>query len=206
MCDWRRLTSTIKPDYQKFIQWQFRKLMEKGLLIQKPYYAPACVSHGPVAIDASETDIQCGGSAETVEYTLLKFKCGDMYLMAATLRPETVFGQTNFWVNPNADYVKVRVGHEVWVVSEDAHFKLTYQLDDIEKIASVKGSELIGLKCLAPMVHREILTLPADFVDPEVGTGLVTSVPSDSRTTGYPLGRYKRTTRPWTVSVWTSPP
>ncbi|MHC1680609.1 MAG: class I tRNA ligase family protein [Methanomassiliicoccales archaeon] len=180
MCDWRRFTSTVKPDYQKFIQWQFRKLMEKGLLIQKPYYAPACVTHGPVAIDASETDIQCGGSAETVEYTLLKFKCGDMYLVAATLRPETVFGQTNFWVNPNADYVKVRVGQEIWVVSEDAHFKLTYQMDGVEKIASVKGSELIGLKCLAPMVHREILTLPADFVDPGVGTGLVTSVPSDS--------------------------
>ncbi|HNU35286.1 MAG TPA: class I tRNA ligase family protein, partial [Methanomassiliicoccales archaeon] len=180
MCDWRRFTSTVKPDYQKFIQWQFRKLMQKGLLIQKPYYAPACVTHGPVAIDASETDIQCGGSAETVEYTLLKFKAGDMYLVAATLRPETVFGQTNFWVNPDADYVKAKVGNEVWVVSEDAYFKLTYQLDGIEKVAPVKGSELIGLKCLAPMVHREIMTLPADFVDPGVGTGLVTSVPSDS--------------------------
>lgn len=180
MCDWRRFTSTVKPDYQKFIQWQFRKLMQKGLLIQKPYYAPACVAHGPVAIDASETDIQCGGSAETVEYTLLKFKAGDMYLVAATLRPETVFGQTNFWVNPSADYVKAKVGDEVWVVSEDAYFKLTYQMDGIEKVGPVKGSELIGLKCLAPMVHREILTLPADFVDPNVGTGLVTSVPSDS--------------------------
>ena len=120
MCDWRRFTSTVKPDYQMFIRWQFRKLMQKGLLIQKPYYAPACVSHGPVAIDASETDIQCGGSAETVEYTLLKFRCGDMYLVAATLRPETVFGQTNFWVNPGADYVKIKVKGETWVVSEAA--------------------------------------------------------------------------------------
>ncbi|KAF5051885.1 Valine--tRNA ligase [anaerobic digester metagenome] len=180
MCDWRRFTSTVRPDYQMFIQWQFRKLMQKGLLIQKPYYAPACVVHGPVAIDASETDIQCGGSAETVEYTLLKFKCGDMYLVAATLRPETVFGQTNFWVNPNADYVKVKVGEEIWVVSEDAYFKLGYQMDGIQRISSIKGSELIGLKCVAPMVRREILTLPADFVDPGVGTGLVTSVPSDS--------------------------
>lgn len=180
LCDWRRFTSTVKPDYQMFIRWQFRKLMERGLLIQKPYYAPACVSHGPVAIDASETDIQCGGSAETVEYTMLKFRCGDMFLVAATLRPETVFGQTNFWVNPQADYVKIRVKDEVWVVSEQAYFKLTYQMDGIEKVAEVKGSELIGLRCIAPMIRREILTLPADFVDPAVGTGLVTSVPSDS--------------------------
>ena len=180
LCDWRRFTSTVKPDYQMFIRWQFRKLMQKGLLIQKPYYAPACVSHGPVAIDASETDIQCGGSAETVEYTMLKFRCGNMFLVAATLRPETVFGQTNFWVNPQADYVKIRVKDEVWVVSEQAYFKLTYQMDGIEKVAEVKGSELIGLRCIAPMIRREILTLPADFVDPAVGTGLVTSVPSDS--------------------------
>ena len=180
LCDWRRFTSTVNPDYQKFIEWQFRKLMQKGLLIQKPYYAPACIAHGPVAIDASETDIQCGGCAETVEYTLLKFKCGDMYLVAATLRPETVFGQTNFWVNPEADYVKAKVGTEVWVISESAYTKLTYQMDGMERMEAVKGKDLIGLKCIAPMIHREILTLPADFCDPNVGTGLVTSVPSDS--------------------------
>jgi leucyl-tRNA synthetase len=180
LSDWRRFTSTVNPDYQMFIRWQFRKLMERGLLIQKPYFAPACVSHGPVAIDASETDIQCGGCAETVEYTMLKFRCGDMYLLAATLRPETVFGQTNFWVNPQADYVKVRVGEEMWVMSEAAYEKLTYQKDGLERVGSVKGDELIGLRCIAPMVHREILTLPADFCDPKVGTGLVTSVPSDS--------------------------
>ena len=83
--------------------------MDAGLLIQKPYFAPACVTHGPVAIDASETDIACGGCAETTEYTLMKFRCGDLYLLAATLRPETVFGQTNFWVNPEVEYVKVGV-------------------------------------------------------------------------------------------------
>ncbi len=57
LADWRRLTCTIFPDYGKFIQWQFKKLMAAGLLIQKPYFAPACVECGPVAIDASETDL-----------------------------------------------------------------------------------------------------------------------------------------------------
>ncbi|MCU0861883.1 MAG: class I tRNA ligase family protein, partial [Methanomassiliicoccales archaeon] len=117
LVDWRRFTSTTRPDYGKFIQWQFRKLMERGLLIQKPYYAPACINCGPVAVDASETDIQKGGGAETNEYTLLKFRCGDFFLVAATLRPETVFGQTNFWLNPDVIYVKVRVDGEYWVVS-----------------------------------------------------------------------------------------
>ncbi len=122
-----------------------------------------------------------------------------MFLVAATLRPETVFGQTNFWVNPSADYVKAKVGDEVWVVSEDAYFKLTYQMDGIERVGPVKGSELIGLKCLAPMVRREILTLPADFVDPNVGTGRLPPSLQIPRTTGYPEGGPERRRRSRTI-------
>jgi len=180
LADWRRFTSTTNPDYGRFIQWQFRKLHDAGLLIQKPYFAPACVECGPVAIDASETDLSKGGSAETTEYTLLKFKCGDLFLVAATLRPETVYGQTNFWVNPGIEYVKVRRGDETWVISRPSYEKMLYQKDGLELIGSMNGSELIGKEAIAPVIHRPIPVLPASFVKPEVGTGLVTSVPSDA--------------------------
>ncbi|HHT74850.1 MAG: leucine--tRNA ligase [Methanomassiliicoccaceae archaeon] len=180
LADWRRFTSTTNPDYQMFIQWQFRKLNDAGLLIQKPYFAPACVECGPVAIDASETDLSKGGSAETTEYTLLKFKYGDMFLVAATLRPETVYGQTNFWVNPDVEYVKVRRGDETWVISRPSYEKMIYQKDGLELIGTVKGSELVGKEAVAPVIHRPIPVLPATFAKPEVGTGLVTSVPSDA--------------------------
>ncbi len=180
LADWRRFTSSIRPDYSRFIQWQFRKLMEKGLLVQKPYYAPACVDCGPVAVDPSETDLSKGGGAEVNEYTLLKFRCGDELLIAATLRPETVFGQTNFWVNPDVEYARVKVGEETWIVSAPAARKLSFQMDDVEVLGQVRGKELLGMMCQAPMVGREIPVLPAGFCDPEVGTGLVTSVPSDA--------------------------
>jgi len=180
LADWRRFTCTTHPEYSKFIQWQFRKLMQERLLIQKPYFAPACINCGPVAIDASETDLQRGGNAETNEYTLLKFRLGDIYLMAATLRPETVYGQTNFWINPDVEYDKVRSGSETWVISHEAYEKMRYQKDDLEVIGKVKGRDLVGVKCVAPVIHREIPVLPASFCDPNVGTGLVTSVPSDA--------------------------
>lgn len=180
LADWRRFTCTTRPEYSRFIQWQFRKLKDRGLLIQKPYFAPWCVECGPVAIDASETDIQRGGNAETNEYTLLKFRCGDLFLVAATLRPETVYGQTNFWINPDVQYQKVRSGDETWVVSHEAFEKMRYQKDGLELVGSIKGRELVGRKCLAPVIHREIPVLPAGFCDPDVGTGLVTSVPSDA--------------------------
>ncbi|MCE5297262.1 MAG: leucine--tRNA ligase [Euryarchaeota archaeon] len=180
MADWRRFTCTIYKEYGKFIQWQFRKLNEAGLLIQKPYYAPSCIKCGPVAVDASETDISCGGNAETTEYTLMKFKCGDLVLLAATLRPETVFGQTNFWVNPDVEYVKVRHENEIWVMSRPCLDKFHYQKEGLEEVGTIDGKELIGRMCTTPMTGRTIPCLPATFCDPEVGTGLVVSVPSDA--------------------------
>jgi leucyl-tRNA synthetase len=181
MSDWRRFTSTIYPDYVKFIEWQMLKLNAEGLLIQKPYYAPACVEHGPVAIDASETDISKGGSAEVLEYTLLKFDFEDgRKLVAATLRPETVFGLTNFWVNPEVEYVDARVGDEIWVVSRPAAEKLALQMDIVEVIGSADGASLIGKRCKAPYTGKVVPIFPSILCDPEVGTGLVMSVPSDA--------------------------
>ncbi len=180
LADWRRFTCTIYPDYGKFIQWQFIKLHDAGLLIQKPYFAPACVEHGPVAVDPSETDLSKGGNAETTEYTLLKFKCDDLYLVAATLRPETVYGQTNFWVNPDVEYVKVRKGNETWVISRPSYEKMIYQKEGLALVGTIAGKDLIGKICQAPVIHRNIPVLPASFCRPEVGTGLVTSVPSDA--------------------------
>lgn len=180
LSDWRRFTCTLYPDYSKFMQWQFRKLNDAGLLIQKPYFAPACLSCGPVAVDPSETDLSKGGNAETQEYTLLKFRSGGEVLVAATLRPETVYGQVCFWVNPEVEYVKVRNGGETWIVSPQAYDKLSHQTDGLEKTGTVRGSDLVGRMCTAPMIHREVPVLPAEFCDPDVGTGMVTSVPSDA--------------------------
>ncbi|MGQ9588340.1 MAG: leucine--tRNA ligase [Thermoplasmata archaeon] len=181
LSDWRRFTCTIYPDYSRFIEWQMRKLMAEGLLIQKPYYAPACVEHGPVAIDASETDISKGGSAELIEYTLLKFDFEDgRKLVAATLRPETVFGLTNFWLNPDVEYVDVEVDGETWVTSRPAAEKLKFQKDKVVIKGSAGGSTLMGKRCRAPYTGKMIPIFPSSLCDPNVGSGLVMSVPSDA--------------------------
>ena len=178
LCDWDRFTCTTFKDYEKFIQWQFKKLQEKDLLIQKPYFATACIVHGPVAVDPSETDISKGGNAEKNEYTNLKFKFGDDYLLAATLRPETVYGQTCLWINPEAKYVRVEVEGENWILSEEAAEKLKYQKDDVLLKEDINPLDLIGKKAIAPGVESEVMILPATFCDPSIGSGLVTCVPS----------------------------
>ncbi|MCD6398795.1 MAG: leucine--tRNA ligase, partial [Candidatus Aenigmarchaeota archaeon] len=180
LADWRRFICTINPDYQKFIEWQFKKLNQKKLLIKKPYYATFCPNCGPVAVDASQTDISKGGNAEKHEFTLLKFKLGNEYLVAATLRPEIVYGQTNIWVNPKITYVKIKIDNEIWIVSKECENKLRYQKDDISEIGKIDGTSLIGKYVVAPEIKRKIIILPSKFCDPTVGTGIVTSVPSDA--------------------------
>lgn len=180
LCDWERFTCTINPDYEKFIQWQFKKLQQKDLLIQKPYFATACVNCGPVAVDPSETDISKGGKAEKVEYTLLKFKFGDDFIVAATLRPETIFGQTNLWINPKATYVKVEIENERWIMSEEAAEKLRHQKEEVLLKEDIDVKKLIGHTAIAPGIEREIIILPSPLPNPSIGSGIVTSVPSDA--------------------------
>ncbi len=181
----RTYVTTIDRIYNKFIEWQFHKLMDLGLLIQKEYYATYCENCGPVSVDPAETDVSKGGNAEKIEYTLLKFRTdidnyGTVYLIAATLRPETVFGQTNLWVDPDEEYVVMDVEGETWVGSKPFAEKIKYQKDRVEIKGTVKGSDLIGKYVTAPGIMREIIVLPSKFCDPNVGSGIVTSVPSDA--------------------------
>ncbi|HII17354.1 TPA: leucine--tRNA ligase [Candidatus Woesearchaeota archaeon] len=177
--DWRREfhTTSLNPRYDAFIRWQFSKLREKGYCIRGKF---------PVVWDPKE-QVPVGdhdrieGEGETPqEFTLLKFKLGDVYLMAATLRPETMYGQTNLWVNPSVMYRKAAVDSELWIVSQECAEKLAQQNHSVKIVGEVAGRELIGKRALAPVVEREIVILPASFCDPKKGTGIVTSVPSDA--------------------------
>ncbi|MCD6108490.1 MAG: leucine--tRNA ligase [Thermoplasmata archaeon] len=180
LIDYTRLMSTISEGYKRFIQWQFYKLDEKNLLIKKPHFAPYCPNCGPVAVDKSETDISKGGSAEILEFTVIKFKLEDgTILPAATLRPETIFGVTNMWIHPDIEYVKIRLKDETWICSKECASKLTYQLENVETLdETVNGKDLLGKNCIVPLTNHKVPILPSKFVDPKVATGIVMSVPA----------------------------
>ncbi len=177
--DWRRsfITTDLNPRYDKFIRWQFRKLREKGFIDKGKRPVVWCPKDQIVVGDHDRIE----GEGETPqEYYLMKFRFNEDYLVAATLRPETVFGQTNFWVNPDVNYVKTRIGNETWIISEECSEKLSGQEKDVKVSGYVKGKDLIGKHCEAPLTNRKLMILPAKFVDSNIGTGLVTSVPADA--------------------------
>jgi leucyl-tRNA synthetase len=177
--DWRRRFNTMEPMYNKFIEWQFKKLYDTGVIKKGKYpITYSCVEGCAVG----EDDIGEGDTDKVsiIEYTAIKFKlCDeDAYLLAATLRPETIFGVTNIWIKPEATYVRVRVNDEVWIVSREAAEKLSYQREGIDVLDELKGEDLLWKAATELVEDREIPIFPASLVDEDVGTGVVYSVPA----------------------------
>lgn len=50
-----------------------------------------------------------------------------VFLVAATLRPETMYGQTNCWVHPDLEYIAFKSNENIFVCSERAARNMSYQ-------------------------------------------------------------------------------
>ncbi|MEM2192520.1 MAG: leucine--tRNA ligase, partial [Candidatus Hadarchaeales archaeon] len=171
--DWRREFTTVDPHYKKFITWQYHKLWNAGLIVKGKHPVKWCSSCGNPVTDH---DLLEGEGAEILEFTLLKYKMDDYVFPAATLRPETVFGVTNIWLNPSAKYVVAEVDGEKWIVSEEAVGKLKEQGYRIGKTEPFSID--FTKKVEVPLTHAKVPILPAKFVDPGNATGVVGSVPA----------------------------
>ena len=187
--DFRRefITTDLNPHYDAFIRWQFRKLFASGRVAKGRHPVIWCPKDlAPVA----DHDRYSGEGETPQEWVLYKLRLsggapagaqGDVFLIAATLRPDTVFGQTNVWVDPDHAYATVHRGNETWILNEQSAKSLRYQFEDAQETsASVAGASLVGKRVVAPGTGAQIPILAAAFIRHEKGTGIVTSVPSDS--------------------------
>ncbi len=174
--DWRREFTTVLPTYQKFIEWQYKNLKEKGYVTRGTHPVVWCPK------DQSPTgdhDRQSGEGVTPEEYTLIKYRLDDgTVLPAATFRPETIYGITNMWINPDATYVEASVNGETWIISQEAAEKLKEQEKKIQVKRIFKGAELIGKSFENPITKLKFPILPGWFVDPKTATGVVYSVPA----------------------------
>ncbi len=175
--DWRREFRTIDPTYKKFIEWQITTLYEKGLIQKGEHpvkYCPNC--DNPVG----DHDLLEGEGVGVNELTLLKFQIDDKILVTATLRPETIVGATNIWLNPDVEYVLVKAKDEKWVITKEAHYNLEQQIKDLKIISEINPNDLIGEMAINPFTSDEIPIFPASFVSASYGSGVVFSEPADA--------------------------
>jgi len=196
--DWRRsfITTAKNPYFDSFIRWQFRVLKEAGKIeYGKRYTIYSELDRQPCA----DHDRATGEGEGPQEYTGIKIKLlelppslsalsgKDVFLVAATLRPETMYGQTNCFVLPEGEYgaYLMKTG-EYFVVSARAARNFAFQemTEEFGKYpctATVKGQELVGMPLEAPLTsYKVVYALPMTTISMEKGTGIVTSVPSDA--------------------------
>ena len=173
--DWRREFTTIDPVYEKFIEWQINTLRKKNLIIQGSHPVGWCPNdQNPVSQHDTMGDVE----PDFTEYILIKFKFEDFVIPTATLRPETLFGVTNLWVNPETNYEKITVDGEKWIVSAECAHKLEFLDRKVTHDGKIRGSELVGKEVALPHKNKMIPMLEASFVESPTGTGLVMSVPA----------------------------
>ncbi|XP_007947303.1 leucine--tRNA ligase, cytoplasmic [Orycteropus afer afer] len=197
--DWRRsfITTDVNPYYDSFVRWQFLTLRERNKIkfgkrytIYSPKDGQPCMDH----------DRQTGEGVGPQEYTLIKLKVLEPYptklsglkgknifLVAATLRPETMFGQTNCWVRPDMKYIGFEtVTGDIFICTQRAARNMSYQgftKDNgvVPVVKELMGEEILGASLSAPLTsYKVIYVLPMLNIKEDKGTGIVTSVPSDS--------------------------
>ncbi len=174
--DLSRQFTTGDPEYNKFIEWQFRTYQRKGYLTQGQYPILYCVRDKNAV---GEDDIKDGDSdpVSVQPFTGFKFAFQDGFLVSSTLRPDTVYGITNMFVRPDADYAKVRVDGQILYVAKAFVPKLELQHHAVETLEGMKGEAFLGKTCKTPL-GKDVPILPGAFVDPEHASGFVHSVPA----------------------------
>ncbi|MFW9971958.1 MAG: leucine--tRNA ligase [Candidatus Odinarchaeota archaeon] len=175
--DWRREFTTGDKEYNKFIEWQYFHLKEKGYIEKGEYPILYCPQDNNAV---GEDDISRGDELDLNinEYFCIKFPFEGGFLVASTLRPETIYGVTNIWINPNGIYIKASINKEIWYISEEAKFLIENQGRTVQILDKFKGEEIIGKNALDVYGIKEIPILPGDFVDTATATGVVYSVPA----------------------------
>jgi leucyl-tRNA synthetase len=170
--------TTVDEDYRRFVQWQMRALRAAGEVVQGTYFASVCPVCGPVAVDPSETDLASGGKAEVVHFITVPFRLDDgRILLAATLRPETVYGVTNLWLAPSEELVVWHHGGKELLVARAGAERLV-ELHGGHIGHTVSAAEFVGRRVHIPLAGGTAPILASALVDPAVGTGVVMSVPA----------------------------
>ena len=201
--DWRRcfITTAVNGYYDAFIRWQFNVLREKKVVLFGKRNNVYSIVDGQVCADHDRSE---GEGVGPQEYVLIKLKVlrsdvaelkqerhdkmeqllgrvekegmGGVYLVPATLRPETMYGQTNCFVLPTGEYgaYYIDATNEVFVMSarsarglscqaydaaKDVYF--TKEFGKIECLETFSGEELLGLPLKAPNAsYDKVYTLP----------------------------------------------
>ena len=206
----KMVTTDANPYYDAFVRWQMNRLREKKKILYGQRYTifsprdgQPCMDHdrqtgeGVKEQEYTALKLQVKAWSEAAE-KLVEGKIAKdvkVYFIPATLRPETMYGQVCCFVGPQIEYGIFRVGEsEYYVCTKRAAWNMCFQgtffgrdhfpteEEELKPVVSATGTTFVGTLVNAPLsMHTKgVRILPMDSVKESKGTGVVTSVPSDS--------------------------
>ncbi|GAA5999875.1 hypothetical protein JCM5350_001327 [Sporobolomyces pararoseus] len=205
--DWRRsfITTPANPYYDAFVRWQMNKLHGLGYIkfgkrntIFSPKDGQPCMDHDRQSGEGVGPQEYIGMKLEVTQFGERASKVKELvggrkvFMVAATLRPETRYGITNLFVNPKLTYglypsssTKGSDSEVLYLVNEHAARNLAYQgylktEDKYECVGTVSGAELLGTRVLPPLLENEVYVVPMETIKENKGTAVVVCVTSDS--------------------------
>lgn len=111
--------------------------------------------------------------------TLLRKLGGQsVFLVAAELRPEILYGLSNCWIKPDMTYVAFETKtNEVLICNEHSLSNMKYQEltceENVEPLLTFKGKDIIGLPLRAPKIckiSKTIYALPWPSIQENKGS------------------------------------
>ncbi len=112
-CDWDRERFTLDPGLSRAVREAFVRLYEKGLI----YRGPQLINWSP-GLRTAVSDLEVEYSEEQVTLYYFKYMLADgsgEYIPVATIRPETILGDTAVAVHPEDERYRRYIGRKVVV-------------------------------------------------------------------------------------------
>ena len=175
-------------------EWQYLKRAWEQNLLGEGYYVVAYCPHCQTSLSNAEVGLGYEEVDDPSLYFKMKVKDSDNeYFLVWTTMPFTLVTDLMLAVHPDAEYAKVKVGEEKWVMVKQRVEALMRELKitDYEVLDVVGGKNLEGLKYeypfldvvpkqseldQHPFVHSVVTE---DFVDVTTATGVVHLAPGN---------------------------
>jgi len=176
---------TMNPTFTESVWWIFKELHKKGLVYEGFKAMHLCPHCGTTL---SNNEVNQGYKDITDISVTGKFEMKDepgTYFLAWTTTPWTLPGNVALAVNPDTDYVKIKVGNEKFILAES---RLAVIKEPYEIVEKTEGNALVGLSYKPLFDYYKDINIKnkdngykvysADFVTTEDGTGIVHIAPA----------------------------
>jgi valyl-tRNA synthetase len=111
-CDWSRERFTLDPGLSRAVREAFVRLYEKGLI----YRGPRLINWSPgLKTAVSDLEVEYSEEDATLYYFKYKLAGSDEFIPVATIRPETILGDTAVAVHPDDERYQKYIGRNVIV-------------------------------------------------------------------------------------------